>query len=1446
MLKRLITILFFTNTLLFCHVFTIKAQLNADFTANNVSGCNPLVVSFQNLSTGAPDDYFWEFGNGNTSTNQNPGAIYTSPGTYTVSLRITKGVLFDIELKTAYITVFENPKIDISADPLGGCAPLNVNFTDLSTSSAPIVQWTWAFGDGNTSSLNAPMHTYQNPGNYSVTIIIKDANGCQSDTVYPSFVKASRPVIADFSDGPFEACPPSLPITTTNNSIGGEGALTYSWDFGDGNSSSAESPSHSYSFNGVQYLYDVKLKAEDVNGCADSTTQSAYAEFLDFNTDFTISDQLPCLNTASIFTDLTSPAADWWKWDFGDGNTSSNQNPTHTYVDTGVYSVSLISKRASSCYDTLFIPNYVTVLPLPESGFTADTQRSCKVPFTVNFSDTSKYAVGWNWNFGDGNTSSLQNPTHVYVTPGSFRVRLIVTGLNGCTDRDGKSNYIQIIEPVADFSALPLEGCAPHTVNFSDLSTSVEPILSYSWDFGDGFTGVGANPAHTYLSAGNYTVTLTINNAAGCAESEIKTFYVQIGEIPTTQFTATPLIACVEQDIDFTELANNELEYLWIFGDGSFSIDPNPTKTYGDTGVYDVTLIVGNNGCYDSLTKENYITILVPVADFGIVQNCDSILHIEFYDNSRGADIRTWKFGDGTTSVEQNPSHKYATPGNYSIRLTVTNLTTGCVDSVIRNINITDIKGGFTEDPPLGCSPLNVTFIDTSLDAVSWSWDFGDGGTSTNQNPTYQYQNNGLYTVQLAIIDDNGCPDTVVKTDAINLFGPLAGFILDTNNGCAPLTVSFTDTSTSSGPLIIYFWDFGDGNTSAEKNPTHIYQDAEKYTVSLKVTDISSCESSVTFSNLISATNPFVDFSIDDNLICQATAIQFTNLSAATVVSYLWDFGDGDTSHLQNPSHTFDFDTSTFFDISLTVADTNGCFSNQTYASMIEFRTPIALFDNDPKQGACPPLLVSFTDNSLNDIVSWQWDFGDSTTSSQQTPQKVYTEPGLYDVKLVVGTVEGCTDTLTNYGVAEVLGPSGTYNYNPDTGCIGQEVMFTAQTTNTQNFTWDFGDGNLSAGLEDSILRTYDRSGIFYPILILDDGKGCQFTLGPLDSIIIDTVPVADFGMDNTFHCYKGDVEFTDSTFSTVPIVSYLWDFGDGSTSRQQQPEYEYTDIGIYSVNLKVTNIFGCEDNIVKLSSIVISDGPKANFSPSTIEGCIPLNIDFTNYSKKNDTVSIMNYQWDFGNGSFDDQINASNLYSTAGVYTAQLFIIDSNGCEDVITKTIEAYSLPQAAFSVGDTSHCQELTVSIQNTSIDGDYLLWNFGDGSQSVDYSPTHSYKQSGSYTISLTTATVNGCLDSTANDICVFVAPTLFFPNAFTPNGDGINDEFYSRDYAIDSYLLQIFDRWGEVVFETTRIEDKWDGTFNGEDALIGVYVYVATGIGITGKTYEFKGTLSLIR
>ncbi len=529
---------------------------------------------------------------------------------------------------------------------------------------------------------------------------------------------------------------------------------------------------------------------------------------------------------------------------------------------------------------------YVGTAPSPPVADFSGNPTSGTAPLTVAFTDLSSNSpTSWSWDFGDSGSSTAQNPSHEYTSAGDYTVALTATNAAG-SDTTTKPNYISVTvpAPVADFSGSPTSGAAPLTVNFTDQSTNSP--TSWSWDFGDSGTSTAQNPTHDYTSAGDYTVGLTATNAGG-SDTATKPNYISVTAISEAVVYPDDWSSwrnATLQSGSLSDLQTDDDSYMVFRCNTSDQTHAVAYKFHTGYTPADVTKITVEYQAHSSLSDSPIIYALFWTADGGetVIVNGELWGSTDHSFTWESTDVATYLGTDGSMTVEWCGCPQSSS--NYDIAADVMRIRLQLVGPP--SAPVADFSGS----PTSGAAPLTVNFTDQSTNSpTSWSWDFGDGGTSTAQNPSHEYTSAGDYTVSLTAANAGGS-DTATKTDYISVTppAPVADFTGSPTSGTVPLTVNFTDQSTNSPTS--WSWDFGDGGTSTVQNPSHEYTSAGD-----------------TKTNYISVTPPapVADFVGSPTSGTAPLTVNFTDQSTNSPTSWSWDFGDGGTSTVQNPSHEY-------------------------------------------------------------------------------------------------------------------------------------------------------------------------------------------------------------------------------------------------------------------------------------------------------------------------------------------------------------------------------------------------------------------------------------------------------------------------------------------------------------------------------------------------------------
>jgi len=1378
-----------TNTFLYSATLTRTSYITvhgvtALWTAGQVAGCGWLTWYLTSTATATPGPvagWFWDFGDGSSSHDQNPTHTYTLSGTCQSAVFSITHLVTDSHGCTSTIVrahrLYSYCPITASfeASPSPGCTGMTVYFTDTSTTPDYIVEWWWDLGDGSSASTATPSHTYTTFGSYTVTLTVTNEVHCSSTVTRPDYVTIDR-------EGPgctvTVLAPPvcaSASGYTASVASAGQGAA-YTWSVQDGYIITGQNtPSISWGVPDGLGLYTVTVAVTSANGC--SCLGAATVNMIAPQARFERRPRMGCPLTMFFLDTSTTDSGTivGWFWEFGDGSSSHDQNPSHTYTITGEFVATLVVTDSQGCTGTMVDPEPVVVYAPPTASFDASPTSGC-APLTTYFTDTSAPDVDSiayrRWDFGDGGTATTANASHTYETGGYYTVTLTVTNPTGCADAVTRTNTITVHGVTALWHVSQQGDCGLYTYSFTSTATATPgPLAGWFWDFGDGSSSHDQNPTHTYTVSGTcrsqvVIITHVVTDSYGCTSTSDRAILQRSYCPVTASFEASPYSGCTGMTMQFTDTSTTAADgiaaWWWDLGDGGTATTANPWHGYASVGSYTVTLTVTNTaGCSDIVTQADYVTIdrqgpVCAVTVLAPILCASEGGYTASVASAGDGATYAWSVQDGLVITGQNtPSIRWGDPdaaGPYTVTLTVTDVA-GC--SCQGAATVTVCAPWFREvSLSSGCVPHTVYFSDPTEtncgNIVAWSWDFGDGSGSHDQNPTHTYTvGNRSYDVTLQVTDSHGCTYSG-RLGSVEVYAPpTASFDASAQPVCAPATVYFTDTSTAGyGSIAQRWWDFGDGGTATTANASHLYDTGGYYTVTLTVTNVAGCFDTVTRTNHITANAVTSSWSSTRVGGCGVYPYQFTSMATAapgSVAGWFWDFGDGSSSHDQNPTHTYTISgtcQSAVIGITHLVTDSHGCTSTRDEAILQRSYCPItASLDASPSSG-CSGMTVYFTDTSTTaagGISAWWWEFGDGGSASTANPSHTYATVGSYTVTLTATNTAGCSDSVTRpeYVTVDREGPVCTVTVlaTPVCASAGGYTASVASAGQGAAYTWSVQDGYIIAGQNTPSIswwRSYDPPGLLTVTVAVTNATGCSCQGAAALTVIPPTR--ARFEPHEVDGCTPLTVYFSDtSTTLSGTIVGWFWDFGDGSSSHDQNPSHTYTTSDLFWVTHVVTDSQGCADATEAVPVVIAYLPPTASFDASPTSGCAPLTVYFTDTSTTG-VDSIAYRRWDFGDGGTATTANPSHTYETGGYYTVTLTVTDPTGCADAVTRadfiTVHAASATWRAAQVGG---CGLYTYSFTSTAtatlgtVAG--WFWDFGDGSSSHDQNPTHTYTVGG---------------------------------------------------------------------------------------------------------------------
>ncbi|NVK04969.1 MAG: PKD domain-containing protein [Flavobacteriia bacterium] len=1293
---------------------------------------------------------------------------------------------------------------------------------------------------------------------YTVYQTIIDSRGCADYdsaqfVIYPT-PTAGLTVVLNDSCGPFTV---QFTNTSTPNQTGMDTtSMIFLWNFGNGNTSTATNPSVTFVNNGTSDTsYFISLVATNAFGCSDTIT-----------------------DTITVHPDPVAQFA---------------ANPT---VGCAPFTID------SSIVSAVLYAN-------------ANAQYIWEI-VDVNTGNVINSAVG---------PFALQ---HTIVNDGdSVIIRLIATSPFGCREDTTQTLFYSIEDPVAGFIASPDSGCAPLNVSFTDTSTAG---VSHEWYLNGQLFSTQANPSLTLTNTSNafdstYTIQLIVTSGAGCSDTTSQDVVVWAN--PVADFTASE--ACDGDANVFTDLSvgtQSIIAWHWSFGDGNTDTTASPTHTYSGPGVYVVNLTITDaRGCQHTVS-DSVIVRPNPIANFSASGTCgqDTLcidLPSTFYDLSTvsplGANISSWAWDmdmDGITDYTTDTAvHVFNTSGMVDVQLIV-QTDYGCTDTIVQSYYIlTPPNADFSLDTNYGCGPLQVNATNLSSGTISsYAWvvyaDNGSGGrtvlhtsnsSSAGTIPTFAPSNitDTTYFIELTV--GNCCGfDTITRTVTVRA-NPRAGLLPDNNLGCSPMSVEFQIDGQVTGAPDYVIIDYGDGTVdTVYRSPlilpngdttfiwgaqTHLFTyNGPNLDTTYNVTQyaVNPCgidSTNVSITVRRSTVNAFINASPRQG--CAPLTVTFSNASfRAQNFTWCLDY-DTITGNCNQPAVgdtlVYTYTQPGTYTVALFAND--NCSFDTAFVTIEVYETPNVQFTaNDVCIGETTVFQNNTTINS-GFISSYDWDFGDGNTSFLVNPTHTYATAGIYPVTLIVNTTDGCPDTLVQNVVVH---PGPAVDFTPIELCFNEQPFTMNNLTDTlqtplSSTLWDFGDGTTSTDFEPT--HSYATPGVYTISLVHTTANGCT------DSVtyqaVIHGIPVAGYTQAMIAGEDCGGPQTWQFTNTSTGSDRYFWDFDMANPGTNidttENPSVTYNVPGVYDIQLIVESGAGCSDTVT--SQIIVPPYPVANFEADTLIGCEPLEVTFTSTSTYNfPTGGIDTYVWDFGDGSTttSNTGTVTHTYTDPGVYDVTLLIVTSFGCRDSITVTrmIEVYPRPEAGFTYqingdGTIQFINQSQFVDANTT-----FFWDFGDGRTSMDFSPLHDfnavrYEQDLYFEVCLYVGNPYGCPDS----ICITVellAYRLEVPNAFAPDLTGVGDGnvFLPKGNNIESYYLEIFDAYGNKVFESTELSSEegipteaWDGTFfndGAEELPAGAYVWKISARFIDGYIWPGKrykdgrvlrfGTVTLIR
>ena len=1443
--------------------------------------CSGDTITVTNHTTGASDNStFWKYWDSYNKTprpasNLWPNLPMSQPWdtsfklTFTIPPDSTKNKTINLmfvaqknqcqQILYQDLLIYPGVTAKFGATPVSGCNPLEVNFSDSSIGMS-INNRLWTFGDGASGFTPNISHTYFNSlftkdTTFKATLQINN-NNCQSTKSVS--INVTRQLQSNFALDTTATCSPHTTFNIVSNAKGGSTTIfEVHYGAGLGVNSIIDTINKT---NDITFTFqvdtlstlrvDTVIQLVNYKTCQVSSS-SLITIYPGVSAKFSPSDTFGCSPLLVNFKRPNNKVPVSMFWNFGDGNTSVDTTPTiqHTFRNLGnkdtTYTTMLVVQSQYLCRDTFKQTIHVPVEI--SANFSVDTLQGCtplKVKITNNSRDPSNQCnfvsndIGVPTNDTFLTTKAiavfsltLGNPT-ASVTIDSLQ--LTVSDSASCISKE--TFPIRLFPDVAaNFSLSDSTGCQPLVVLCTNNTpNTIANIIN--WNFGDQSSSSSKDTVtHVFSNLSSddtiYNIKMIAYTVYGCTDTLIK-----------------PLKLCAYLKADF--------------------------NTNIGSGCSPLTVVI-NNESIESSAIQKYTLV----------------------------------FGDGSANLTSPifpVTHTYVNFANSSPQrnlkliisrtLTVVNSTKTltCEDSLINPIIVYPlVQPSFTVDTSqtLGCQPMRVVFKNsTDVVGKEFNWTFGDGTSYSGRDTTHIYQNPGINdlirTVTLSAQSQNNCSsDTSMNLTVYGYFK--AGFNIPLNSVCSGLPVTISNNSTDPSQITTYTWYFNKTkvtNSNLTQQPSFQYTFPIDYTsyrgdsdiVKLVVTTLHNCKDS-TQSLVIIYPKVISNFEIQKNLngiwisdsaSCSPFTAQLFNLTK-NADYYQWQMWDGGTSTELSPVHNFinTNDNDIKKPIKLIATSQYQCVDSVTHW-IIVYQTPTVAFEATPYIG-CNPLPVTFANNTITNGSTFYWDFDDlakdTTKSINDTVKHIFitthVQPGTDEQFIVKVKAESNTGHCLDSNTLNIfVHPKVVAAFSVDsTHCEPYDAQFTNQSEQTAvTFLWNFGDSITSVSKDP--IHLYPFAG-YYPVSLTGYSvEGCTNTVKK--QIHVYPQPQADFVANPVYQIYTPNNTVTIINSSTgTGTWQYTWNMGDGTVLNVQNPKpYTYkwwadsTNDYQYLITLNVTN-GKCSDSS-KQDITVKPAVPIASYD-SLISSCPPITVQFNN----NSLYADRGYYWNFGDGTSSTLANPTHYYDTAGTYLVVLKAFGEGGI-GYKSYSLTIFQKPIANFIIGDSLDpmLPHAIIYCRNLSKYSNQYFWDFGD-SPALDNEedPQHQYYKLGTYWVTLIAISDSGCSDTMkyTEPVVVGGPGIIIFPNAFTPNVSGPtssgkynpanldNSLFYPYYDGVVDYNLEIYNRWGELIFTSNDVTVGWDGYYKNKLCTQDVYVYKCKGTFLNGKNFFKSGDITLL-
>lgn len=1296
-----------------------------------------------------------------------------------------------IELPIAISRANTRPQISKRIIALSDCNAIVFDAKETVDRDGDVMQYYWDFGDGATATGSRVVHRYEKQQTYDALLIVTDNSGQVGNGSFERFkVFVNQPpkavAGADMVTAPGEAV-----FFDGSASSDADGTIQqYFWDFGDGKSAAGKTVTYRYALPGN---FTAVLRVEDNADTPcnfDTATKKVWVNAKPIA--IAGPDQSGSVGQKLSFSAEKSMDQDGeltgYSWDFGDGATAEGRFIDHAFSRPGRYTVRLTvtdnagvsNSRQQDDLAALINDPPVAKATAPEKAAIAE-----KINLDASAStDRDGQIVDYLWDFGDGTSARGAQAKHAFAASGRYRVVLTVRD-NSATTTDTARDTLRIFvnqPPVAQ--AGPDQTVTASVVEFdgSGSKDSDGELVRYDWTFSDGGKDNGVKTSHVFARPGTYKNQLTVTDNSGTQNDQATDEMVVIVNDKPIADAGRDQTGAPGQSLAFDGSSSFDSDgtisaYAWKFGDGQSAEGQKVHHAFSAPGTYAVRLEVRDNSGDDNavdfdeaIVRINAAPVALAGADIVIVPGQTATFDgSASYDPDQDSLSYQWRFSDNEGAADVVRTNRaFAQPGLYSAVLTVKD-NTGTLDAVAHDtlaIKVNNAPVAVIGADVLTCDHT-ITFdgsasTDADGDALSYSWNFGDGAFGSGVQVSHTFPQGGVFPVILTVDDGLGLKNSrhsASNTVTINQ-PPVADAGAD-EVFCSGEIILFNggNSKDPENGLLKYHWDFGDGTTAEGVNPTKIYKNGGVYQIKLTVEDDSGlpCNRSVD-TKVIRVIESPVAFAGEDMQVCTNTSVKFDGSRSrdfdGVVNNYFWDFGDGSTGGGAQPTHVYN--KAGLYRVVLTITgDLIGeCDNTDTDELLVTaFDAPTALFTAPEVYPISQPLALdaSASTTPLGKIVGYDWDFGDGVSGHGETVSHIFAKSGSYRIKLTVHTDANTECNQASLQKVLTINQAPVANAGADQ-LVGanQVVLLDGSASHDDDgaivsYIWDLQPGVQKSGVQ--VQHLFGEPGRYPVALTVTDATDVA-NHSDQDTVIIVVNHPPAAAVSGPSQCCPGETIHLNAGASSDADgqrLAFKWNFGDGKTAEGAEVTHAFNVSGAYQVILTADDGLGLENSRSQLVYPVrVNNRPQAA-AVALRDACPAETIDFDGSASIDRDGDALVYQWDFGDDSKGEGARISHAFERPGEYRVRLTVTDPSGTACASDDAVTVVRVDSAPIAVAGEdrqvwiggAHDAVLFDGGKSTDADGDALTyrWDFGDGNVKTGASVYHLFAKPGVYVVKL---------------------------------------------------------------------------------------------------------------